>query len=167
MINNEIRSSLHKTCHALNQFGVEYLLIGGVAVGFYGYQRISGGGFPGRPEIIHDIDFWYKPTDENFIRLVKALDDLGIDTSELENVVFNSSKTYLRIPFDTFKVEFLPQISGLDSFSKSMKAATKVELDGNEIFIISLNDLLKNKEAVSREVDKIDIEELKKRNLPE
>jgi len=166
MINNEIRSSLQKTCSALNNNHVEYLLIGGVAVGFYGYQRISGAGFPGRPEIVHDIDFWYKPTVENFTNLVKALDELEIDTTTLKSIVFDSKKTFLRIPFDTFKTEFLPQISGLTSFSECKKSATKIELDGNEILIISLSDLLKNKETVAREIDKQDIEELKKRNPP-
>lgn len=164
MINNEIRSSLQKTCSALNNHNVEYLLIGGVAVGFYGYQRISGAGYPGRPEIVHDIDFWYKPTVENFINLVKALDELEIDTTTLKNIVFDAKRTFLRIPFDTFKTEFLPQLSGLGAFSESKKSAVRIELDGNEILIISLADLLKNKEAVAREIDKHDIEELKKRN---
>lgn len=166
MINNEIRSSLQKTCSALNKHHVEYLIIGGVAVGFYGYQRISGAGFPGRHEIVHDIDFWYRPTVDNFINLVKALDELEIDTTTLKNIIFDSKKTFLRIPFDTFKTEFLPQISGLSSFSESTKKATKIELDGNEILIISLSDLLKNKETVARDIDKQDIEELKKKNLP-
>lgn len=42
MISNEIRESLQHTCSALNKHGVEYMLIGGIAVGFYGYQRPSG-----------------------------------------------------------------------------------------------------------------------------
>ncbi len=165
MISNEIRDSLSKTCIALNNQQVEYLLIGGVAVGFYGFQRISGAGYPGRPEITYDIDFWYKPTIENYLRLVKALEELKIETEELKNLVFDSKKTYLRIPFNTFKVEFLPQISGLASFSECDKTATQVVLDGNKIRIISFKDLLKNKEALSRDIDKRDIEELKK-NLP-
>ncbi|MBP9925338.1 MAG: hypothetical protein KBF45_05055 [Cyclobacteriaceae bacterium] len=162
MISNEIRDSLKKTCFALNNQEVEYLLIGGVAVGFYGFQRISGAGYPGRPEITHDIDFWYKPTVENYLRLVRALDELKIETKELKSLVFDSKKTYLRIPFNAFKVEFLPQISGLTSFSECDKSATQVVLDGNRIKIISFNDLLKNKEALSRDIDKRDLEELKK-----
>jgi len=142
------------------------MLIGGVAVGFYGYQRISGAGFPGRPEIVHDIDFWYKPTVDNFINLVRALDELEIDTTILKDIVFDSKKTFLRIPFDTFKTEFLPQLSGLNSFSECKKSAIRIELDGNEILIIAFRDLLKNKETLDREIDRHDIEELKKKNPP-
>ncbi len=166
MISNEIRNSLRKTCFALNNQKVEYLLIGGVAVGYYGFQRISGAGYPGRPEITQDIDFWYRPTLENYIKLVKALDELKIETNELKNLVFDSKKTFLRIPFDTFKVEFLPHIAGLDSFIESYKSAIQIELDDNKINIISYNDLLKSKVALAREVDKIDIEELKKKRPP-
>lgn len=164
MVNNEIRNSLQIVCFALNKHKVEYLIIGGVAVGFYGYQRISGAYMPGRPEIVHDIDFWYNPSVSNYLNIVKALGELEIDTKELENLVFDPLKTFLRIPFDTFKVEFLPAITGLTSFSQCRKDATLITLDGNQLGIISYSDLLKNKEAVARAVDKQDIEELKKRN---
>jgi predicted nucleotidyltransferase len=151
MIGNEIRDSLKRTCLALNNQKVEYLLIGGVAVGYYGFQRISGAYYPGRPEIKQDIDFWYRPTVENYLRLVKALD---------------AKKTFLRIPFDTFKVEFLPIIAGLDSFNECYNTSIQIELDSNTINIISYNDLLKNKAALARDVDRIDIQELKKKRPP-
>jgi hypothetical protein len=50
------------------------------------------------------------------------------------------------------------------SFLESKKNASKVELDGNLLYIISYKDLIKNKEKVAREIDKRDIEELKSRN---
>ncbi len=145
MVTNEIRSSLQKICSSLNENEVDYLIIGGVAVGFYGYQRISGGGYPGIPEITHDIDFWYNPTVTNYTKLVKSLDALGIDTQQLKEIVFNPKKSYLRIPFDTFKTEFLPEISGVSSFPESKKNASKVELDGNLLCIISYKDLIRTK----------------------
>jgi hypothetical protein len=164
MVTNEIRSSLQKICSSLNRNEVDYLIIGGVAVGFYGYQRISGGGYIGTPEITHDIDFWYNPSASNYTKLVACLDELNIDTQQLKQIVFDPKKTYLRIPFDTFKAEFLPEISGVPSFLESKKNASKVELDGNLLYIISFKDLIKNKETAAREIDKRDIEELKSRN---
>ncbi|MBL7871836.1 MAG: hypothetical protein JNM78_09515 [Cyclobacteriaceae bacterium] len=152
MISNEIRDSLKKICLALNNQHVEYLLIGGVVVGYYGFQRISGAGYSGRPEIKQDVDFWYRPTIENYLRLVTALDELNIETRELKNLVFDSKKTFLRIPFDTFKVEFLPNIAGIDSFIESYKSATQIELDDNKINIISCNDLLKTKRLLQEKL---------------
>jgi hypothetical protein len=45
-----------------------------------------------KPEIDADLDFWYKPTNENFQRLILALDELKIDTSELKELVFDKKK---------------------------------------------------------------------------
>ena len=161
MISNEIRESLKEVCETLNKRNVEYLIIGGVAVAFYGYQRLSGAAYPGRPEIKHDIDFWYRPTLGNYHNLVKALKEIGIDTRSLEEIIFDPDKTFLRIPHKTFKTEFLPKMTGLGSFTDSLKNAKEVFLDGNRLLIIGYSDLLKNKEAVGRDIDHRDVEELK------
>lgn len=42
MITNEVRQLLHQVCKALGKYGVDCMLVGGTAVAFYGYQRISG-----------------------------------------------------------------------------------------------------------------------------
>lgn len=163
MISNEIRNVLQRTCAALNRYEVAYILIGGTAVAYYGYQRPSGV-LQGNLDMKYDVDFWYQPTVSNYYRLLNALKALGVDTSRLENLVFDPKKTFLRIPHDTFRTEFLPQVKGLDSFERSKKSSKVINLDGNEISIISYKDLIINKKSVDRDIDRTDIEELKKRN---
>lgn len=156
MITNELRQILNDACSALNKHKVEYLIIGGVAVASYGYYRISSID-PGYPEIEHDIDFWYNPTTTNFYNLLKALKEIGIDTTRLENIVFDKNKTYLRIPQKRYKMEFLPQIKGLGAFSESFKKAKIIHLDGNDINVIGYDDLITNKKAVDRkDIDALD-----------
>lgn len=65
MINNEIRETLQKVCSALNKHSVEFMVVGGVAVGYYGYIRLSATKGHNQ-EIKADLDFWYKPTNENY-----------------------------------------------------------------------------------------------------
>jgi hypothetical protein len=65
MISNEIREGLQTVCTLLLKHEVENLIVGGAAVAFYGYQRISGI-FIQRPEIKTDLNFWYNPTISNF-----------------------------------------------------------------------------------------------------
>jgi hypothetical protein len=158
MISNEIRESLQKVCAALNKNKVDYLVVGGVAVGFYGYQRISGISLI-RPEVKTDLDFWYNPTTDNYINLVNALNDLGVDTTKLKTLVFDPQKTFLKIPHKNFHTDFLPQMMGL-RYMESKKNSSQHILDGNEISILSYSDLLLNKKVVSREIDKRDIEGL-------
>ncbi len=161
---NEVRRSLHKICNVLNTHQVEYLIIGGTAVGVYGYNRISGGP-TSRVEIV-DIDFWYNPTIENFYNLINVLDDMDIQTESLKDIVFDPAKTFLRIPHQGFQTEFLPNVKGLDSFKDCKKRAKKILLDGNELFVISYDDLILNKKAVNRPIDQSDILELKRINEP-
>ncbi len=163
MISNEIRNVLQKVCAALNDNKVDCILIGGSAVAFYGYQRPSGG-LQGNLDLKYDVDFWYKPSIANYYNLLKALKRLNVDTSKLEELVFDPKKTFLRIPHDSFRTEFLPQVKGLDSFDKSKVSAKVIQLDGNEIHILAYEDLIRNKKAVDREIDRSDIEQLEKRN---
>lgn len=137
------------------------MLVGGTAVAFYGYQRISGISVSDNPEIKIDHDFWYNPTNENFINLVKALSDLQVDVSDLEKIVFDPQKTFLKIPHRTFHTDFLPQMKGLLSYRDSKMNSERILLDGNELCIISKADLLINKKAVSRDIDKRDIDSLR------
>lgn len=87
MITHEVSEALKQVLPALEKHNVQVLVIGGLAVGHYGHHRISGG--PVKGDIKADLDFWYNPTTENYVNLVKALKDLDVDTSELEHLIKN------------------------------------------------------------------------------
>jgi predicted nucleotidyltransferase len=161
MLTNELRENLQKVCAGLNKHKIEYMLVGGTAVGYYGYRRISGITTI-RPDITTDLDFWYKPTLTNYLNLVNALSELEVDTSSLDDVIFDPQKTFLKIPHTHFHTDFLPQMKGVDSFTECKKRASVENLDGNELFILSLEDLLMNKAAVGRSTDQSDINNLSK-----
>lgn len=161
MISNEIRSTLQIVCAALNKHKVDCMLVGGTAVAFYGYQRISGISISDNPEIKIDHDFWYNPTNENFNNLVKALSHLQVDVSDLEKIVFDPQKTYLKIPHDNFHTDFLPQMKGLQSYRECKKRSVRICLDENELHVISKEDLLSNKRAVNRDIDQRDLDALR------
>mgnify|MGYP001592233519 CR=1 FL=1 len=159
---NEVRVALQTTCAAFAKFEVDYLIIGGIAVGLHGYNRVSHGFVPGSGDLENDIDLWYRPSIENYYKIIKALDELGVDTTELNEKVFDPKTAFMKIPFKGFHVELLPQMTGVDPFTSCKERALKFTLDGNALFVINRYDLLRNKEAIGREIDKRDIEELKK-----
>ena len=78
----------------------------GWAVIYHGYPRSTA-----------DIDFLYQPTIENYNRLLEVFKEFGVDISELNEVIFDSKKTFLRIPLG-IKAEFLPQIQGLPLYNE-------------------------------------------------
>lgn len=149
----QILDSLRSICAVLNKHDVEYMLIGGIAVGFYGFPRATA-----------DIDFWYNPNLANFHKIISALDELGVDATSLKELIFDPKKTFIRVPQVGFNTEFLPFIRGLDTFNEAKLNAFKTDVGGVPVFVIGLTDLLKNKESLSRSVDLRDIEELRKRN---
>lgn len=161
MIDGEISDSLSKVIKALNDEGVEYMVIGGLAVASYGYHRVSGVYNSSLPEVKHDIDFWYNPTLSNFSYLIKALTNLGIE--RLQDIIFDRHN-YLRINHDTFRTEFLPQMTGLPSFEKCFENVKRSSIDGNTLYFIGYSDLIANKTEIGRLIDKEDVEQLKKHN---
>ena len=61
----------------LNTYGVEYLLIGGYAVGYHGYPRAT-----------NDMDIWIVMHPQNAERMVAVLRAFGFDTPDLSSDLF-------------------------------------------------------------------------------
>lgn len=151
-----MKETLVSICALLNKHEVDYLVIGGVAVVFHGYTRATA-----------DLDFWYKPTLDNFHNIIKAFKEYGFDVSELEEAVFDPKKTFLRFPTPGFRTELLPSLAGDISFNEAKEKAEKIELDGVNVPIIGYDDLVRSKAFTNRLKDQADIEELAKRRKGE
>lgn len=148
-----ITSALRKVCTIFNRHSVEYMLIGGHAVAFHGFPRTTA-----------DIDLWFNPTIENYSNLLQALKELGEDVSELQEEVFRPENTFLCIAAHGIKMEFLSSIPGSFSYREAALAAVQTEIEGVPLKVIGLKHLIENKSALNRPIDKLDVEELKKRN---
>lgn len=75
----------------LNDKGVEYLLIGGYAVAYYGYPRAT-----------NDIDVWIAIHPENAERVVTALRDFGFDRPELSIDLFLQANRIVRMGYASY-----------------------------------------------------------------
>ena len=54
-----IEESLKMLCTAFLKHRVDYMVVGGTAVGFHGYNRVSMAS-QNYVELDYDLDFWYK-----------------------------------------------------------------------------------------------------------
>jgi hypothetical protein len=70
----------------LNSHQVEYLLIGGYAVGYYGYPRATV-----------DMDIWIAIHPDNAIKITQALREFGFDLPELSETVFLRENKIVRM----------------------------------------------------------------------
>ncbi|MDX2305625.1 MAG: hypothetical protein NW226_22645 [Microscillaceae bacterium] len=133
----------------LNRFEAEYLIIGGYATAVHGYVRATG-----------DIDFWVNPTEENAEKLLKIMILFGYEPTEIEKADFLKTPNVLM--FGASEINLLTAPDGLDSFADAYSRHLLVTQEWGDLYFIGLDDLIRNKEAVGREKDKIDLRQLKK-----
>lgn len=130
----------------LKSHGVEYLLIGGYAVGYHGYPRATG-----------DMDIWIAVSPENANRAVETVREFGFSTPDLAPGLFLREHGMVRMGNPPLRIEILTSISGV-SFNECYARRIEDTLDGVEVSVISLADLQANKQASGRYKDLMDLE---------
>lgn len=133
----------------LNSNHVEYLLIGGYAVGFHGYPRATA-----------DMDVWIAINPENIGHTISALHQFGMNDPSLNPDVFKQENFVLRMGVPPIRIELLTGIDGV-GFADCYQRRLLAVIDGMELPLISKADLIKNKEASGRHKDIDDLEHLR------
>lgn len=157
----EISGFYREVIEKLNKNNVEFLLVGGLAVGFHGYARFTG-----------DMDLWINPTSDNLDRLGNALIDLKYSKDVVKEIMSSrpiDHPTPIRIfsEDDKFKVDLMTSIFYEPlTFSACTERAVKNDLGGHILPVIDIRDLIAIKSNVKRYdgnlKDLVDAEELRK-----
>lgn len=132
----------------LNANDVEYLLIGGYAVGYYGYVRATA-----------DMDVWVAISPENAAKAVATLREFGFDVPGLSEDLFLNPDSIVRMGVPPFRIEILNSISGV-SFEECYRERIDAIIDTVPVSVISLHHLKANKRASGRGKDLVDLEHL-------
>ena len=142
---------------ALAEHGVDFVVIGGIAVQTHGYIRGT-----------RDVDVVARPTVLNFTRLSEALADLRAEPRAAGVPKLTDPHALSRAPLipvltsagplDVVHVEHLA--GGPRDYDSLRDAALRVELEGREIAVAGLPDLVRMKRAAGRDQDLMDIEAL-------
>ena len=134
----------------LNECRVNYLVVGGYAFIHYAEPRYT-----------KDIDLWIEPSLDNAKRLRDALVRFGawVDGMTLEH--FSTERTMFQIGLPPCRVDFLTSIPGLE-FGPCFAARKTADINGLDMPLISLADLITAKRASGRERDLRDLESLER-----
>jgi predicted nucleotidyltransferase len=148
MAKPQLPPDLREFLKLLNLRKVDYLLIGGYAVGYYGYPRATA-----------DLDIWIAISPKNAAKLVRVLRDFGFGVEELKPELFLAEEKMVRLGEPPLRIEILTAISGV-TFDKCFRRRNRVKIDGLKVNLISLAHLKQNKKASGRPKDLDDLEHL-------
>jgi hypothetical protein len=133
---------------SLNSNNVEYLLIGGYAVGIYGHIRAT-----------NDLDVWVNISPENAARIDHALRQFGFARAQLASDLFLARNNVVRMGVPPIRIEILTSISGVE-FDSCYTEREMVPIEEIVVPVISLARLRENKAASGRAKDLADLESL-------
>jgi hypothetical protein len=135
----------------LNKHNVHYIMVGGFATRFHGFNRNTD-----------DLDLWLEDTLANRKNLRAAFKDLGYgDFSSLETMEFVPGWTSFYVG-QAIELDIMTSMKGLEdmTFGECLAQASVAELDEIKIPFLHISQL--NKIAVNRPKDQIDVIELEK-----
>jgi predicted nucleotidyltransferase len=144
----------------LSAHGVDFVVIGGIAVQAHGYIRST-----------RDLDIIVRPRTLNLSRLSEALAELEAEPRASAAMKLNDPHQLRRAP----RVPVMTKVGPLDvvniehlagapaSYDALREAALTIELRGSEVAVAGLSDLIRMKRAAGREHDLADIEALTRR----
>ena len=135
---------------ALNAERVDFILIGAYALAAHGYPRAT-----------MDIDIWVMPSPENAEAVIRALRRFGSPLHGLKLEDLQRSDTVFQIGVAPRRIDLLTGATGLD-FSEALKNSITREVDGIDLKVLSIDDLIANKLATGRPKDRVDVCELEK-----
>ena len=132
----------------LNSNEIEYLVIGGYAVGYHGYPRATG-----------DMDIWIAINEKNALKMVEALKEFGFDLPEVKKELFLKEEKVIRLGVPPMRLEILTSIDGV-RFDTCFKNRVIADLGDFKANFISKGDLLINKRSSGRPQDLVDFDKL-------
>ena len=133
----------------LNEFEVEYLIVGGFAVIKYGEPRYT-----------KDVDVWVHNSPENSLRVVGALKKFGapLDHDGITAETFSEKQVVYQIGIAPVRIDILTEITGVE-FPDAWGKRVASTFFGVPVHFISLDDLMANKQALGRSSDLTDLKQ--------
>lgn len=144
MLNEDYRDMLH----ALSGEKVRFLLVGAYALAAHGYPRAT-----------MDIDIWVMPSPQNAEAVLKALSRFGASLLNLAKEDLQREGTVFQIGVAPRRIDIITAASGLQ-FEEAYARSLPVTIEGIEVRILSIDDIIRNKRASGRTKDLADAETL-------
>ncbi len=135
-----------KTVSLLQKAKIDYLLIGGMAVGVWG-----------RPRVTEDIDFIIFISRRDLKGIIKVADQMGLEFKAAPHPQFPKTFVY-RILKGVYHADFI--IASTEFERNALKRKVKVRIFDKDVFVPTKEDLLLSKIIPGRGIDLFDAENI-------
>ncbi len=132
----------------LNRQKIDYLIVGGYAVGFHGHARYT-----------KDLDIWIHATTENTTQLINVLEEFGFGELGLKSQDFLAAGQVVQLGREPVRIDLLTSVRGVE-FADATQNAITINLEGVNYRVIGLEDLIAAKKAAGRPQDLADVDQL-------
>lgn len=140
----ELPQDFKELFELLNANNVRYLLLGGYAVGAYGYPRAT-----------NDIDVFVSDDEVNVENLIRCLSQFGF-VEPVSRDAIAQPRSMIEMGVEPIKIQLLNFADGIE-FETAFTRRSLVEIEGIEVSVVSKDDLIRNKKAVGRHKDLADV----------
>lgn len=130
--------------------GVQYVVVGGFAVNYYGYVRTT-----------QDIDVLVNPTGDNAGRVMGALAEFGFAGAGIPPELLEREGGVIHLGVEPNRIDILTGLKGVGN-DDIFTGARVVDIDGEKVSLISLDHLIQVKSSSDRPRDRADADELAK-----
>ena len=127
---------------------VEFLLVGGYALAFYGAPRFT-----------EDLDFLVRISPENAAKIESALAEFGFHSVGITKADFLDPEQVIQLGRAPHRIDLLTSISGV-SWEEAWASRERVTLGGHDLWAIGRESLIHNKRASGRLQDLADVARL-------
>lgn len=132
----------------LNAQGVEYLVVGALALAYHGHPRYTD-----------DVDILIRSTAENATRVEGVIRRFGFGALGLTPADFLQPDSVVQLGYAPNRIDILNALSGVAN-EDAWAGRVAGDLDGIPVFFLSRGDYVRNKRAAGRLKDKADLEAL-------
>ena len=144
----ELHPDFKEFLKLLNFHCVEYLVVGGYAVGYYGYPRATS-----------DMDIWIAVSEVNAEKTAQALRAFGMPEKAAIKDLFIEKDKIIRMGVPPIRIEVITGASGVN-FEECYLRREVIDIDDIPVNFISLEDLRANKQICGRHKDLEDLKHL-------
>jgi hypothetical protein len=124
--------------------GVEFLVVGGYALAAHRLPRAT-----------KDLDLWVRPSPDNAVRVLRALDRFGAPRHGLTAADLEADGTIYQVGVPPNRVDVITTVDGVE-FAAAWHERAEIDVDGIHIPVIGRGHLIVNKRTVGRPQDLVD-----------